>query len=388
MEAVIVVPPSDFLDNDKVFPHLGPYYIKRYVEENSNHKVYINFKTPYDSHFDDVDIIGFSSTTPQYSYVREIVKNIFHEKTTVIGGPHVQHYSIEKPDLWDYIITGDGCKPFLNILNGYDPGNALDDPNQLPHRDESLHEYKYFLDSNPTTVIMTSRGCPNKCAFCENACTPIRLKSPSFVKKEIQECVELGFTGIMFFDDLFCINIKRVRELCKVIKPFGIKFRCFAHARNFTTEMASILSDAGCVEIGYGAEHADQEMLDLINKRVSVEQIYGIVNIAHRYNIRVKAFLLLGLPSETHQTAKGVEDFVLTSGIDDFDVTIYYPYRGTQIADNIENYDLFIENGNTIGYYKGKGGTAECSVRTSALSTQEILAWRERIYSHHKRWKK
>lgn len=385
MKALIVIPPSPFLDCDHVFPHLGPYYIKRFVEENSNHIVKINHDPPYDFNPRDFDIVGFSATTPQYESSKELAERVNKPTLKVIGGPHAHHYSLENEKIWDYVFKGDGCKPFLNLLNGKSPGNELDDNNQLPYRDESFHKYKYFLDGNPTTIIMTSRGCPNNCAFCEDARTFIRLKAPMVVKKEIQECVDLGFTGIMFFDDLFCLNMKRVRDLCKIIKPFNIKFRCFAHARNFTDEMATLLADAGCVEIGYGAEHADQEILDLINKKTKVEQNYEIVKIAHKHNIRVKAFLLLGLPSETNETAEAVEKFVLTSRIDDFDIAIYYPYKGTRIADNMEDYDLYIEDDSTIGYYKGKKGASECVVHTSNLSSQEIKAWRERIYSHKKR---
>ena len=92
----------------------------------------------------------------------------------------------------------------------------------------------------------------------------------------------------MFFDDLFCINTKRVKKLTEVIKPFNIKFRCFAHARNFTEKMAEMLSDAGCVEIGYGAESMSQGVLDSINKRTTVQQNYDLIKIAHKYGIRVK----------------------------------------------------------------------------------------------------
>ena len=41
MKAAIIVPHSEFLDNDKVFPPLGALYIKRYVEDNSDHQVII-----------------------------------------------------------------------------------------------------------------------------------------------------------------------------------------------------------------------------------------------------------------------------------------------------------------------------------------------------------
>lgn len=388
MKSVIIIPHSTFLENDHVFPHLGPYYIKRYVEENSNHEVLIKHKHFHDINFEDIDVIGFSATTPQYNEAVKLAKNLPKTIIKVIGGPHARHYDLSKDKFWDYVIENDGCKPFLNILNKKNPGNDHDDKEQLPFRDETFHDYKYYLDGNPTTVIMTSRGCPNNCAFCEHANTPVRLKSPEVVRKEIQECIDLGFTGIMFFDDLFCLNMNRVKQLCKVIKPFGIKFRCFAHARNFTEKMASLLSDAGCLEIGYGAEHADQKILDIINKGTTVDQNYKIIEISHNYGIRVKAFLLLGLPGETNETAAKLEKFVLTSKVDDFDVSIYYPYKGTKIANSIQKFDLFLDNvESTIGYYKGKNGFAECATRTSELSAEEIKNWRKKIYSHNKRWK-
>ena len=175
--------------------------------------------------------------------------------------------------------------------------------------------------------------------------------------------------------------------MCEVIKPFNIKFRCFAHARNFTDEMATILADAGCVEIGFGAETLDQGILDVINKQTTTQQIYDLIETAHRYNIRVKAFLMLGLPGETINSVQLTEAFVLNSGVDDFDVSIYYPYKGTHIADNIDEYDLYIRNGYSCGYYKGKEGHSECVVGTSELHPAQIEMWKDRIYSHNKRFK-
>jgi radical SAM superfamily enzyme YgiQ (UPF0313 family) len=385
MKAAIIVPPSEFLDSDKVFPPLGAYYIKRYVEENSDHTVTI---FPTNDQFRSIEqfaVIGFSVTTPQYSKAVDVLNTLPKYITTVVGGPHVHHYEVKEP--WDYIIKGDGCKPFLDILNGKKPQEAFDSNNQMPHRDKSLHMYGYWLNSRAATTIMTARGCPNGCGFCEDARTLVRLKSPRVVKQEIQECIDLGFKAIMFFDDLFCLNIKRVRDMCEIIKPFNIKFRCFAHARNFTDEMAKILADAGCVEIGFGAETLDQDILDTINKKTTTEQIYELIETAHKHNIRVKAFLMIGLPGESVQSMSKTEDFVLTSGVDDFDVSIYYPYKGTYIADHIDEYDLSVCDKYSIGWYKGKKGKSECVIETSGLFSWQIERWRERIYSHNKRFK-
>ncbi len=367
LNSAIIIPPSPFLDSDRVFPQLGPLYIKRYVEEHSGYIVDVLDDPPY--RVKNYDIIGFSCTTPQYDAAKVLAKGA---KKTVVGGPHCAHYDVGDFS-WDYVIKHDGCKPFLNILNGKEPGNELDDPDQLPYRDESLHKYKYFLDGNPTTVIMGARGCPNHCYFCENGGTAVRLKSANAIHQEIDECVKLGFTGINFFDDLFCLNMGRVKKLCDIIKPFHIKFRAFAHARNFSRGMAALLADAGCVEIGYGAEHATQRILDGINKKTTVEQNYNIIKIAHEFGIRVKAFTMIGLPGETWESVKDLKEFIEKSGADQFDVTIFYPYKGTYIADHPSDFDLKVESvQKDEGFFKGKQGSAVCKVSTSAMTAEEI----------------
>jgi radical SAM superfamily enzyme YgiQ (UPF0313 family) len=206
------------------------------------------------------------------------------------------------------------------------------------------------------------------------------LKSLKAVQEELQECVDLGFGAIMFFDDLFCISLGRVKDLCSAIKPFGIKFRCFAHARNFTDEMARVLSDAGCVEIGYGAEHADQTILDSINKKTTVEQNYNIIKTAHRYGIRVKAFLMIGLPGESKETVSKLRKFIETSDVDNYDIVVYFPYKGTYISNHIDKFDLQISEVPSFGYYKGRFGKSEVRVRTSKLTSEEIENYQRELW--------
>jgi len=381
IDAQIIIPPSPFLTNDWVFPPLGSLYIKRFCEERSLGEMRINVVQigKKGVKLDHSLPTGFSCTTPQYAGALA-AKFLFTGKK-IVGGPHCAHYDVSK-DGWDFVIKGDGCHAFYSILRGLPITNTLDSPDQLPYRDESLHKYKYLLDGNPTTVIMSARGCPNGCYFCEDAGTAVRLKSPMAVKKELKECVRLGFTGIMFFDDLFCINPRRVEKLCEVIEPFKIKFRCFAHARNFSNEMAATLKDAGCVEIGFGAESASQRVLDNINKRTTVQQNYEIVKLAHTHGIRVKAFTMLGLPGDDEESAAALEKYVTTSGVDDFDVSIYMPYQGTYIAEHAAElgYEFTTQDG-ICGYYKGKDGSSECAVSLKGFPLDRIKYWQERIIS-------
>jgi radical SAM superfamily enzyme YgiQ (UPF0313 family) len=157
-----------------------------------------------------------------------------------------------------------------------------------------------------------------------------------------------------------------------------------------TEEMASLLADTGCIEMGFGAESGSQLILDTIGKKTTVEQNRKFVDLCNSFGIKVKAFLIVGLPGENYSTIQETKkflDFITSKRFknrfketisNDFDVTIYFPYKGTKIRDSIDQgdstYDLIIQNDPDTfeGYYKGKSGTAEALIRTSALSTEEI----------------
>ena len=165
-------------------------------------------------------------------------------------------------------------------------------------------------------------------------------------------------------------------------------FRCFGHAKTMGPFLAYILHDAGCVEMGFGAESADQGILDTVNKRTTVEQMHRFVEFVIWAGMRVKAFFILGLPGETEQTARKTVDFIRkyrTKYPDSFrfDLTVFFPYRGTLIGDKARLGNTFdirprqglswseIDSG-TYGAYKKKRGTADLVIETNGLSAERI----------------
>jgi len=336
--------------------------------------------------------------TPQKSEAETIlkeVKELFPSKKVIIGGPHAVFYADDCVTLdYDHIVVGDGEKAIIDILSGQ--GKRIINKNlsasemnlmPLPFRsNDFLSKYQYSLNGLKTTTMITSRGCPFNCGFCEHAKTKVRYYDPVRIEKELAQTTELGYGAVMFFDDLFAVNQKRVDGLCEVIKLFGIKFRCFGHVKCMTPEIAESLAEAGCVETGVGMESGSQKILNTVKfPTPTIKESYEYIKICHSSGIRVKAFFMLGLPGETRETIKETEKFIANSGIDDFDLAIYYPYKGTRIRNQIGEYDLFFDEGDAVGYYKGKLGNAEAVVRTSALSAEEIKNERERIFKRYKR---
>ncbi|NIA06539.1 MAG: radical SAM protein [Actinobacteria bacterium] len=391
---LIIVPQSTYLDDNFVFPPLGAMALKAHLDQAG---IPCDLEDRFDQSKDYAPYshFGYSVITPNYPEalrIRGILQQSCPQSRHIIGGPHVANYDVA-PDGWDCIVRGDGQIPLERFVQGdprkvYKRCDCLVQAQDLlaPWRENGfLQKYHYQLcGSYRTTTIMSAYGCPMSCAFCESARTKVRLKPVGLVEQELHDCLDCGFEAIMFFDDIFAINKKRVAEMTSLLAPLPLHFRCFVHARNFDDEMAHMLADAGCVEIGYGAEHAHQRILDNVNKKTTVQANYDVITTAHRHGIRVKSFLMVGLPGEDHETLAALEEFIATSGVDDFDLGIYYPYRGTHIRDHIDQYDLQLEAlDGTLGFYKGKDGQAECCVRTSQLSSQDIRRAKNTLYRQY-----
>lgn len=235
----------------------------------------------------------------------------------------------------------------------------------------------------------------HNCKFCEDSQTAVRWSSIENIKEELNDIVNLGYGGVYIFDDLFAIALKMIRPICDEMQKRGLIYRCNGQARYFNEEFAKLLSATGCREIAFGAESGSQMILDNIDKRTTVEQNYKFVELCKKYNIICKTFLMIGLPGETYETIALTEKFIKEAQLDDFQLSIYYPYKGTTIRDEIdakgESAGIFFE-GEGLGAYGQKGGNTEAVVRTDALTSEELLKERDRLVttykpvSHKQKW--
>lgn len=404
---------SPFLDNDKVYPPLANLYLHSIIKK-THPNTQVTIMDDYDledpSWLRHVDGVGVSIMTPQRteaSRILEFVKTNKPEIPVFAGGPHVKYYLTDLAiEPWDHLVPNDGERTISKIIDGT-PWRVLDDKISIkdyaahavkPARRENetfLRSYNYTLNGRDSTTMLTARGCPEQCTFCEDAMTSVRWTPFDLIKEELDDIKNLGYSGVYIFDDIFAIAQKKVRPIAEELGRRDLIYRCNGQARHFNEDFAQMLSSTGCVEIAFGAESGSQKILDNIRKRTTVEQNYRFVELCNQYGIRCKAFLMLGLPGENAETIAATENFIKNSGIQDFQLSIYYPYKGTQIRDAIERgeqgFDLRF-NGEGLGAYGQKGGSTEAVVRTEALSTEDLLRERDRLVqtyrpqSHKEKW--
>jgi len=407
---------DSYMDSDRVMPPLGVMALHAYMLEcgiASEIENDFDFQNP--SRYRDFTHIGISCMTPQKRQAYELlhaVKKIDPGKKVIIGGPHANFYLEEcLAEAFDHIVIGDGELALAQILRGEVSERVIRLPisseamNEfpLPYREPGfLRQYEFQMQGFRATTILTAKGCPMNCAFCEHAGTQPRLYHAENVGRQIDQAIAAGFNAIMFFDDIFCLSRHRVEELSREIVKRRIPYRCFGHAKTMTAAMADMLASTGCIELGFGAESGSQKILDAVNKKTTVRQNMDLVKICNERHIKVKAFLMLGLPGETRETVEETASFLdfLTSHTfidhagrtvtNDFDLGIYFPYKGTTIRDAIDRgtsqYDLYLEHNpeQYNGVYKGRHGIAEATVRTTALTSEEIAMLQEQVYHQFK----
>jgi len=395
---------SPFLDDDRIYPPLGLLYLKSAVAAQVP-GAEISVTDSYDlddlSQFADADVIGISVMTPQRREADRIavaVKGAWPGKTVIAGGPHVRHYGTGmKGWPWDYLAGGDGERVLPAIIKGDHVPYLTHD--QVPRAELAamprpdrlgeagfLRNYSYTLAGLDSTTMMLGRGCPMACKFCEDARTLTRWTSLANAEAELDDIVSLGYKGVYLFDDLFAINLGKCRPYLDLLKASGLRFRCNVHARFMTAEFAAALADAGCAEAAFGAESGSQRILDRIDKKTTVAQNYACVRHCRDHGILVKAFVMIGLPGETRETIAETERFITGSGVDDAQIAIYYPYKGTMLRQEMDDGtagDLLF-TGEGLGAYGQKDLGTDAVVRTPELSPEDLVAIREELIRTYK----
>ena len=413
---------SPFLDSANVFPYLGILYLLSvarscglpvtYLDDNESLSLPVDARGPQVAYTDrfrqhelaryaQFDVIGISCMTPQgaqaYAICRAL-KKAYPDKLIILGGPHARFYMSECLEHgFDLIVTGDGERIFKELISGdisqlaqkviHQTENTLVLNDALSGRQMNrfpiplrqrpyLEQYRYSLEGRPATTLVNSRGCPMGCAFCEHRNTLPRWHSVEHFSEEIKDVLACGFNAVMIFDDLFAIHPSRLKPYLEVLKHHhetsGLIFRCFGHADIISKhpQLLKLLCEAGCVEIGIGAESASQTILDAIGKRTTVAQLHHCVNLAARHGIKIKAFFMIGLPGETERTFAMTNDFIQLYRRKypdhfDFDLSAFFPYRGTLIGDALR-----LKPGQTIG-----SGNQQWDLRSFNLRLNPDYSW-------------
>jgi anaerobic magnesium-protoporphyrin IX monomethyl ester cyclase len=287
------------------------------------------------------DIVGFSVLTFNLLNCMEVCKIVRERspKTKIcFGGWHTTLYPLETLafDFVDYTVIGEGEQTFRELVQIYQEkhnvieeelsginglgyktsdGRSIINPSRevvknlddlpLPAYDlVDVTKYSHLLACSDRVVnIMTSRGCPNKCVFCDLRHTPYRYRTPHNILKEIQFWVNKGVKEFFIQDDNFTINRKRTIEFCRLMidAALDIKYKISSRVDYIDDELSEYLKDSGCYRIYFGVESGSQKVLDYLEKGITIQDIKKAFRSAQKFGIDCCAYIMIGVPSEIKQ---------------------------------------------------------------------------------------
>ena len=183
------------------------------------------------------------------------------------------------------------------------------------------------------TIMVTSKGCPRGCYFCEEGKTPFLVRSPLTVVNEMQECYKkYNIREIDIFDVNFTWDRERTLAICNemIRRKLDIAWACRSRVDLVDAHMLAIMKKAGCSRIYYGLESGSQEMLNIVNKGITLDQVRTTIRLTKEVGIKTLGFFLIGSPGETRQTIRETVRFAKELDLDyvQFSKTTAKPMTG------------------------------------------------------------
>lgn len=292
----------------------------------------------------------------------------------IVGGPEVRHHATHFIESGaDAVVIGEGEETFFDLINTWDiPFNAfldqvpgivfrnglgeivtnperekIKDLDQLPMPDrEAIDLVKYLqawkgAHGLNAVSISSMRGCPYTCNWCSRAVYGLsyRRRSASKVVEEIAWVNERYAPDTFWFvDDVFTVSHKWLAQFKDALQEKGVKlkYECITRADRMNAEVVEMLAETGCFRVWIGAESGSQKILDAMDRRVKVEQVREMIQLAQQKGIQAGTFIMLGYPGETEADIEATIDHLAASDPNIFTITVAYPITGTPLFAEVE----------------------------------------------------
>lgn len=322
----------------------------------------------------DFDLIGITVLSPVYHEVIQVFNHLrsIKPKTPIcLGGAYVTTIMEEILDETpaDYAVYGEGEITFtallsylkgeikLNQINGLiykeenriiinPPREQISDLDAIPYPAYDL----FKMDRYPMHRIVTSRGCPFKCVFCNSSSIWLgkwRKREPEKVVEEIEFLIKTYKKKTFFFNDnSFNIDLKRVEKFCNIIRYKKLRFLWTTPVRAeiITKEIAQLMKKSGCYNVGIGIESANNSILETMKKKNTIENVQKGIRIFKEAGIEVLGQFVIGSPGDTYETVKESIEFAKQSELDFVMFYSILPFKTTEQWDYVLNHGTLYNN--------------------------------------------
>jgi len=382
MNVFLVHASAYFPETERSMP-LGAMYLASYLKDRHQCRVklfdmQLRVRTPEPVIFQarefKPDLIGISAMTPDSKVMESLAarfKSEFPDLPIVSGGAHASNNpeSVMKNPSVDYVVSMEGERGFgalVDHLNGKrdleqvpnlyyrrngssqqnDPAEFIEDLDSLPFPAYDLIDLEAYyriprcgviLSRQRYAALMTSRGCPYRCAYCHQILgKKWRPRSPENVVDEIEWLAnEYGIGEFLFMDDIFNLSTDRTNRIARLIidreLDVGLSFPIGLRGDIMTEESVKLLKQAGMFRCMYAVESASERIQGMIRKDNKLDKLLHIIDYTRKLGIMVHGSFMLGFPTETEQEAHSTIEWALRSGLHTAAFYRVIPFKGSEL---------------------------------------------------------
>jgi radical SAM superfamily enzyme YgiQ (UPF0313 family) len=190
-----------------------------------------------------------------------------------------------------------------------------------------------YLFSN---VVLTSRGCPNRCDFCYNS-----NKNRYYVQRPIKDVLNdiriLGTKHILFIDDNFIGNPGYTYSLLRHLKNLELKWNAAVTTKIMDyPDLLDLMAETGCQSLFIGFESINAASLADVHKDNIVEKYETLVTAIHDRGIMINASMVFGLDGDTPEVFQDTLDWLVKNKIETLTSHILTPYPGTVLYERMK----------------------------------------------------
>jgi len=326
--------------------------------------------------------IGITATTIAIHNAARLASEIKKRRKDIViinGGPHISSLpedTLNRFPQFDIGVVGEGDVTIVELLKALQESNSLREIEGLVIRDNgkvirtSSRSLFSELDSLPypawdllpflpryyrpaancfyrlpSSGLVTSRGCPGKCTFCDRTISgnKLRMYSTKYLMNMVEHLYfNYGIRDMIFHDDNFITFRTRLYEFCEMLrlKGFKLSWSCTARVDMVNPKLLKMMKQAGCWQIAYGIESGSQEILDFLRKGITLEQIKDALRWTKEAGIINRGYFMIGVPNENIRTIRQTIDFLLKLELDDFHMSMFAPHPGTELISTIDKYGI------------------------------------------------
>ncbi len=360
------------------------------------------------------DVIGFSFFTARFEAANQILEFLndkYRESRPLIiaGGVHptlLPDLTLEYMSL-DALIIGEGELPLVKLLGDdshsdipgvYTKGQrmlrkaeSLPDLDALPFTDWTLIDRffyaqpSYQISNTRRDAVMPitfGRGCMYRCNFCaHNSFLKARCHSPEYFIKMMQHTAELCNIDTFIIQDSSIGNFKTEWEkVCQLLISSNYRFKWWANLRanQVDEDFLTLLKQAGCIKLFFGFESGSPRMLELMNKKETVEQFISAAELCHKVGIPFYTSYIINYPGENESDLLMTEQLILKTKPTSLSINEFSPIPGSVDYERLEVY--LSPHLKSIHDWTNLGMLLS-PVKFSGLSDERYEYWKNRLKS-------